>query len=98
MAGVGGKTINELKENLTAEEFGVWLAYRQKRGPLNHMFRTDYAIARLSVLISRVNGGKLDIKDFMPYIDEDEVNQENDDDSSSLSDFVNAFKGKTVRR
>lgn len=32
--GVGGRTIEEAKENLSVKEFGTWISYMQKRGML----------------------------------------------------------------
>lgn len=70
MLGIGGKTIEEAKENLSADEFFSWVAYRNKRGPLSISQRID----RIGALLAVVHGGGK-MKDYMPWSKDDPVPQ-----------------------
>lgn len=66
MLGIGGNTIEEAQEKMSAQEFFSWVAYRNKRGPLNLGQRID----RIGALISVVHaGGKME--DYMPWSKDD---------------------------
>lgn len=73
LAGIGGKTVAEAKENVSYAEFMAWLAYRRKRGPLNLSTRMDHGFALIATLITRGLGGKAEMTDFLPFADETEL-------------------------
>lgn len=50
-----------------------FIAYRNKRGPLNPTLRIDASLARISAQINNALGGRATQADFMPWaIDEPE--------------------------
>lgn len=63
LAGIGGRTIKELEQNLTLEEFNTWLLYREKFGNLNPTLKNDFNHARLASIMS---GAKF--KDLAPHL------------------------------
>lgn len=80
---------------MTYDEFLYWVAYRQKFGSLNGGRRTDIAIARLCVLMARVNGvtdanGRpIEFEAFLPSEHNEETPEFASDD-----DIINAFMVK----
>lgn len=70
--GVGGRTIEEAKERMTYPEFLSWCAFIAKRGSLNTGSRIEHGFALLATVISRTNGGKAQMKDFLPVREEPE--------------------------
>jgi hypothetical protein len=81
LAGVGGRTIAEAKQNLSYVEALEWFKYIGKRGTLNHGLRVEIMIARLMVLLAdvhklkKVGGLKWEIWDFAPHLDQPEVEE-----------------------
>ena len=71
--GIGGKTIKEATQNVTAKEFDKWAEYIRKRGSLNVGQRVEAAVAVLATQINRALGGKAEMIDFMPHWDQPEV-------------------------
>lgn len=71
------------------DEYMSWLAYRNKRGPLNQMMRNDNGFALIAMLINRGLGGKAEITDFLQYGKEVE-----DEVMTDPRDFLNMFKVK----
>lgn len=71
--GIGGKTIKEAKQNVTAKEFDKWAEYIRKRGSLNVGQRVEAAVAVLATQVNRALGGKAELLDFMPHWDQPEV-------------------------
>jgi hypothetical protein len=66
MHGIGGSTVAEAKENITAEEFNAWAAYIRKHGSLNITRRLDWGFALIASLIDNAAGGHRGMEDFMP--------------------------------
>lgn len=66
LSGVGGRTIEEAKNNLSYTEAVSWMAYVRQSGPLSLSARMERGFALLATMLSRVNGGKAEIADFMP--------------------------------
>ncbi|MCE8052275.1 hypothetical protein HOP61_13270 [Halomonas daqingensis] len=77
LAGVGGKTIAEAKENLTTEEYYQWCEYRAITGPLVGSTRIEHHLAQLALIQARIGGDKNSkLVDFMLYeADWDSVGQ-----------------------
>jgi len=53
-------------------EVSVWAAYFKKNGPHNAMRFYDRPAALQTTAIVRVNGGKAEMKEFLPYGIEEE--------------------------
>lgn len=51
----------------------MWETYIKKRGSLNVGMRLEQGFALVAFQINRANGGKAELKDFMPHFDEREV-------------------------
>lgn len=69
-AGIGGSTLAELSRNMSASEFAIWQAYREKHGTFNSNMRSDRGFAMLAMLYSQVHGKKdkkVSIYDFLPH-------------------------------
>lgn len=64
--GIGGRTIAEAKETLTAEEFIAWAEYRKAYGTLNASAKLDYTTAFTLYAINRFMGGESNLEDFLP--------------------------------
>lgn len=75
MAGVGGKTIHEAKQNLSYTEAQDWAAYIAKRGPLNLSRHLERGFAMLAVRLAAANGVNVSMQSFMPYTDIDDDDQ-----------------------
>ncbi len=72
-----GGTIAELQARMPLREVHVWLAYRNKYGPMSDVRRFDRPAALIASLISRAHGGKAELRDFMPFgIDQDAVSMD----------------------
>jgi len=66
-------------------EYRVWLGYRKKHGPMNDVRRFDRPAALISSILSRVHGGKSEMKDFMPFGEEEK--------EATLEDIISVFGG-----
>jgi hypothetical protein len=62
-----GYMVSELQERMTLTEVDLWAAYRRKHGPLSPERKFDLGSAMTAATIVRVNGGKLNTTDFLPY-------------------------------
>ena len=72
LCGIGGRTVQEAKENLSYKEVLSWVKYRNKRGCLNTNLRLERAIGTLTYLFHQVHGKNskdTDIYDFLPFED-----------------------------
>lgn len=71
--GIGGKSIEEAKQNLSHEEVCRWALYRQKRGSLNLGLRVERAAGLLAYMLAnwhRKEGTEpFTIHDFAPHLD-----------------------------
>jgi len=67
LRGVGGRTIEEAKRNVTYREFSLWRLYIDKHGlPALGVEATQSAIAMLTWRVDRAAGGTSEISDWMP--------------------------------
>lgn len=71
LAGVGGRTVAELRRNMSWAEFQAWMQYRAKHGPLHLQHHIEHAAALVAYVISgtipRGKGQKgPDFADFLP--------------------------------
>ena len=75
---------------MTLNEFRVWLAYRQKYGPMNDVRRYDRPAALLGSILSHANGGKTKMADLMPWGKETK--------EPTLDDLIGAIGGVKIGR
>lgn len=73
LAGIGGNTIHQVKNNLTMLEINQWAEYRQRRGSLNIGRRVEQASA--NIIAMNINKGLkhenwLEPLEFMPNEDD----------------------------
>lgn len=86
-----GGTIGELQERMTVAEVGVWVAYRQKHGPMTDARRYDRPAAVLGSILSHAYGGKAKPIDFMPWGKENSSDKE-----PTLDDIITAMGGVKI--
>lgn len=77
---IGGMTVSELRQRMTAAELRDWLTYMEIVGPINPLLRLDAAVAR--ALSPFVKGDK---KALMPWPKEPEK-------EASIEDFMSILK------
>lgn len=70
---------------MTYAEYAAWVAYRNKRGPLNPLLRQDGNFALIATLIAGAMGHRREVSDFMPWA--------KDDQEASVSDVMNLLIG-----
>ena len=73
LAGIGGNTIHQVKNNLTMLEINQWAEYRQQRGSLNIGRRVEQASA--NIIAMNINKGLkhenwVEPLEFMPNEDD----------------------------
>lgn len=73
LAGIGGNTIHQVKNNLTMLEINQWAAYRNRRGSLNIGRRVEQASA--NIIAMNINKGLkhedwVEPLEFMPNEDD----------------------------
>ena len=84
--GIGGRTVDEAKFNLSHVEFLDWVAYANQKGTLNLGLRIEYGFALLAFLLTKGFKIKKDgnqqftLQDFMPHIKSDD-----DEDSDGVT-------------
>lgn len=71
------------------DEFRIWIAYRKLNGPMNDARRYDRPAALISAILSRANGGKGKIADYMPFSRKIDTDRE-----PTLEEIMAAFQGK----
>lgn len=66
--GIGGRTIEEAKKNISYHEFILWLQYRHKRGSFNLGMRVERgaALNACVYLNAKSLNHKYSLYDFMP--------------------------------
>lgn len=86
-----GGTIAELQAKMSLREIHVWLAWRNKYGPMNDVRRHDRGPAILASILSHAHGGKAKPSEFMPFgmVQEDEK-------ELSVEDLITAFGGVEI--
>lgn len=73
LAGIGGNTIHQVKNNLTMLEINQWAAYRYRRGSLNIGRRIEQAAANIIAMnINKELKAEdwVDPLEFMPHEDD----------------------------
>ncbi len=73
LAGIGGNTVHQVKNNLTMLEINQWAAYRSRRGSLNIGRRVEQAAA--NIIAMNINKGLkaedwVEPLEFMPNEDD----------------------------
>lgn len=67
-----GATIAEAKARMSYVEARTWFAYIKKHGSLNVGRKIEaaieYHLAQLCMVVNRSQGGKAEMKDFMPSV------------------------------
>jgi len=78
--GIGGRTIAEAQESISAVEFAQWMMYRSKRGSLNVGLRAEAGAAMIASLTANLNRKKdskaFSFYDFAPNHDQPQVSLE----------------------
>jgi hypothetical protein len=69
--GVGGRTVAEAQERLSVAEADRWQQYMAKRGSLHVGMRLEAGFALLAAMINRAIGGKAEVNDFMPHVEQE---------------------------
>lgn len=57
---------------MSAAEFGRWIKYRNTYGAMDDNRMVDRPAALIACVLSRVNGGKAEIEDFMLHKKEED--------------------------
>ena len=88
MLGIGGRTLAEAKQNLSAEEVGLWAAYRAQRGTLSVGLRLEQLFAISDLRAAQIAGVKrIKLQDLLRYHD-DNNGSDNNSDRSDAPDEV----------
>lgn len=80
--GIGGRTVEEAKFNLSRVEFLDWVAYANSKGTLNLGLRVEYGLAMVCYLLTRgfklkkESGAPFQVQDFLPHIRQDEEGED----------------------
>jgi hypothetical protein len=78
--GIGGHTIAQAQESISAVEFAKWMAYRRKRGSLNVGLRVEAGSAMTASLTANLNRKKdsqaISFYDFAPNHDRPQMSLE----------------------
>lgn len=72
LAGVGGNTIAQAKQNLTYDEALKWFDFLNRKGTVNLGSRMEWGFALLATVMSNAHGGKSKMRDFMPFTRQEE--------------------------
>lgn len=75
---------------MTLTEFRLWVAYRQKYGPMNDVRRYDRPAALLGSILSHAHGGKTKMADLMPW------GRKGDDHEPTLEELITAIGGVKI--
>lgn len=70
-----GMTVGRLRQEMTQDELGLWVAYVDENGPLNPSLRVEAAIARIGSPFFKNSKPR----DFMPWPKEPERNASPDE-------------------
>lgn len=70
LSGIGGNSINEVKNNLTRLEILQWAEYRYRRGSLNIGRRVEQAAANMMSIYINSQGGEVEAIELMPHEDD----------------------------
>lgn len=93
LCGIGGRTIAEAQEALSAEELETWALYRAQRGTLNVGLRMELEFARIRCLLFnrwRADGRpEFELSEFLEHFDQPE-----EPEVDNVASFVQAFKAR----
>jgi hypothetical protein len=89
--GIGGRTIQEAKSNISYAEAVTWKHYIDRRGSLNLGRRLEAGVALLAFQQNRINGGKAKLEDFMPHEKEETTSD------GSINDLARLLKAKPTK-
>lgn len=67
LSGVGGRTIEEAKTNMSFSEAMAWVKYRERYGSFNVGYRLELASAIVARQVHVAAGGKQELGTFMPH-------------------------------
>ncbi len=82
--GVGGRSVHEAKYTISQAEFADWCEYREHYGSLHLGMRLEAGFALIALCINRAIGGKAELADFMPHLEQQEA---------TLEDVMNILSG-----
>ena len=72
MNGVGGRTIAEAQERISAVEYQTWIKFRNRTGGLNLLLRAEWGAALISSVLANVNKSSktppFRVTDFAPNL------------------------------
>lgn len=85
--GIGGRTVAEAKERLSAEEAWQWSAYLERRGSIHPGMRLEWGFALIAMMINRALGGKAELGDYMPHAHDPQ-------EPASLAEAMKILSGK----
>lgn len=82
--GIGGRTVEDVQENLTVDEFQSWQLYDAETGGLGTLERIETLLAHLLAVTINVNTkerhNKVKASDLLPFAEkQDKIFGENDD-------------------
>jgi hypothetical protein len=83
--GIGGCTVDELKERMSYAEALDWQSYIERRGNLNIGMRLEAGFALIAMVINRALGGNASLTDFMPHYEQPEA---------TIEDVMSMLAGK----
>lgn len=91
LAGVAGRTIEEARERMPAEELPIWQAYMAKNGPLAMQRRIEYIGAQIAMILANQNRSEksppLGLERFLMWQRFEEPTEEGDEVSQVLSEL-----------
>lgn len=93
MHGIGGRTVAEAKQNLSAAEVALWAEYRKKRGTLNVGLRLEQLFALSDTRQAQVWGAKVTVEQMLRFHD-----PEPDEGPVTLMGIAKMFGAKVIQR
>jgi hypothetical protein len=83
--GIGGCTVDELKERMSYAEALDWQEYLRRHGSMNIGMRLEAGFALIAMVINRALGGHATLTDFMPHYEQPEA---------TIEDVMSMLAGK----
>lgn len=68
-----------------------WASYMKEHGPVNSTRRIEQMLAKLCWVVQKVNGGKLEVEDFLPEYGEPE------EDAPDIQQFLAILTSARVK-
>ena len=89
MLGIGGCTLAQARQNLSAEEVALWQAYRAKRGTLSLGLRLEQLFAISDARAAQMAGAKkVDVAELLRHHDADEQDPDTLPEAQSLEQIA----------